>query len=193
MIKTNATPQQLRSAARKALWLEEFVSENTDLIGFDDLRWLAAQLIKAAAKSDPAAAVSDDRASEIDISEEDFDLMLEEAQPVDTIVPARIPEPPIKPVEPVYEDVSAQPDKPHDWYWPGHTDNDFCRDCRGINCDCGSSNCLDHPRDSIDCLRQQAWNRNWDREHEYKKALERYEAQMDYYHTLISAVVTDEQ
>jgi hypothetical protein len=84
-----------------------------------------------------------------------------------------IPEP-VRPTEPVYEDVKAQPDEAHDWYWPGNTDNDFCRKCDKMNCDCGSGTCGGYATNDLGCARNRAWNRNWDREHEYKKAMERW-------------------
>lgn len=92
--------------------------------------------------------------------------------------------PPVKPTEPVYEDVAALPDQAHDWglEWDGDRHQGrICEACEEFSaCDM----CNRDAYSGLDCLRQQAENRNRDVKRTYVKALERFEAQMDYYRTI---------
>jgi len=93
-------------------------------------------------------------------------------------------QPQMKPSEPQYEDVSAIPDKPHSWgrEWDGdYHQGRVCDDC-GEYSECDM--CHRDAYDGVDCLRVQADDRNDELQRGYRKALERYEAQMDYYRTL---------
>lgn len=96
--------------------------------------------------------------------------------------------PPEPPAEPVYEDIASMPDKEHNWH---EFDSDYhqgltCPDCDAYTtCTLCSPKAEGEARANLDCLRNQAEIRNDRLRGEYIKALNRYEAQMDYYRTLI--------
>ncbi len=97
-----------------------------------------------------------------------------------------IPEPK-KPEPPAYEDLSLIPDQQcvwdeEGWYADIHGGL-HCTVCDEIT-EC--SWCVKGVEVDLNCLRNQAEVRNWKRKHEYKLALARYEAQMDYYREVVA-------
>ena len=90
--------------------------------------------------------------------------------------------PPTPPEEPAYEDLSTIPDKPHSWgeSWENHIHTGYiCNDC-GAHSACTMCN----DDEEQDCLRYLAKDRNYTLKRTYIKAMERYEAQMDYYRSI---------
>lgn len=95
-------------------------------------------------------------------------------------------EPPKKPVEPEYEDLSAIPDLQCEWDedgWDGDYHNGYvCAVC-GEHTECYMC-AKGNVKVNLDCLRNQAEGRNFARRRAYEKTWERYEAQMAYYREL---------
>lgn len=95
--------------------------------------------------------------------------------------------PPPRPDAPVLEDVDSQPHQAHDWgeRWEGGNHNG--RTCRVCGSDSACTWCKPDALEVPDCLRQQAAARNHERRRDYRRAVERYDAQMEYYRTIAGA------
>lgn len=104
-------------------------------------------------------------------------------------------QPPNKPIEPEYESEDL-PDQKHQWKkqedgsidifafeYGDYHNGPCCELCEFGDC----QHCNSKVWDDMSCLREQAKNRNADRRAEYKAALKKYEAQMEYYEQLKDA------
>jgi hypothetical protein len=104
---------------------------------------------------------------------------------------------PTKPEPPVLEPLDGIPDQAHRWILDEDGDIDVfqvegdyhngprCADCQLGACE----HCEPGIYEDVTCLREQADNRNRKRERDYRKAMERYEAQMDYWRELTGEAV----
>lgn len=88
-----------------------------------------------------------------------------------------VPVPPKRPAEPSVEDVELVPYHPHTWS-EEEVENGYYMDRVCTTCESYES---DTDENAYDCWRIIAEERNHDREVAYRKALERHEAQMDYW------------
>jgi hypothetical protein len=102
--------------------------------------------------------------------------------------------PPVRPVEPIYEDVASFPDRAHVWraedgdidvfvMESGYHNGPGCSVCDFTFC----HHCEPDGYNDMSCLREQADNRNHAARYRYGKALERFAAQMDYWRELSDA------
>lgn len=92
---------------------------------------------------------------------------------------------PVRPLEPAYEDLASVPDQAHtwdenDWWEAGYHQGLRCTTC-GESSECELCESIDA---DLNCLRNQAENRNLQRERTYKRTLQGWEAQMAYYSEL---------
>lgn len=104
-------------------------------------------------------------------------------------------QPPIPPVEPVYEEEEHILDQRHQWkrdkhgrinhyaYESDRHNGPICELCGFSDCEL----CEEEIWENTDCLRWQAMQRNIEKRIAYEKVLERYKAQMEYYHFLMKS------